>query len=1424
MPDAPMDDSGGALAAGIDAPMDDSASPHAEAESDLLKLRLFYVDQTREAYLVHPFESSGKSTRPLRRDLADDVLPLVDWDASIVGQRARVLVGEHEWTEAVIASYKYRTYTLALADGSSMQQSLPDHRVILHVEATQDGTDAPPDLGANAAELGGDAAGEAVATCPAGHQLEPVAATGGVTCDGCGSAIGASDLCKTFACQTCDYDLCAACTGASTGGGARRTRVSSRNVDAALPYFSSLSPTGFRHVVRRAASTPGTSDTYEADFYLNGREKSLEACASAAAAAESYREFVASTVTGGGSAGGGGGGGGASSSSGAAAKGGATAKGGLAGKGGVGKGGLAVKGGSAKGAMAAIEYGAGLVGRRVRVLREESGEWVDGTLTSFARRYNKARYGVQLLCASGGGGGGGTNLEMGLPDDNVRLLPAHLGEGDPSPPLTKDEERQACRVQAALSEAAARAEIARDSLVLHTSSNIDTGYRCVHAVSLRCGAWQYEVKTETNGKKFSLGRYASKLEAAVVFARFVERTRGASGEGGHGFGNMLLKTAVPDSNEFGYINTIEKVLDMRDIEVEGDDEDDAFCAVCARDVTCDGNEIMLCDGAGCNGAYHQHCLAPPLLVVPEGDWLCPKCRAKEAGDEGGGGAAAAIGTPQQQPGRNGSGAAVLWPNNPSAPLPIAATSSSQRRHTKLTLAAIAAGLPYEAGVVRHTKDSLAALVQLPYDEMDEMGAEEEDAGEAVAPPIVRPSPHKEPVGAEDTPETAVAGESATAGGGEGAATSAETMGVEANSGVGEAAAGGGAAALETAEGGADEAAPRNLRLVRQYLVKLRGHSYVRCEWLSAAQIEADGKLSRNCLQRFLRKHVDGSEEIDQAYKEYVSLQRIVGHRLRAAGGASSTAPTQLEHLCKWSGLTYAECSWEPAGGAVTAEHLAAYEAMSNVADAAKAEEERRKKLGWLTISAPVEVMPGEGVYAGAWCSASTISLPHGGMLAVEYGHIHAVPGDDTSPMLRQKIELSRVRPLPPSSVPPSSAAAAGPPKGGAAARKAVSSPGSSPAKVLPKAWGEKAKPDVGDAVQMYYGRAWWRATVRAVRGTGELLDDLRDEVKLAADTKLLLQPVEDPTDRKRRPGERRLGRDGRLYELCELRSDGRAATAANEAASEGDGAEAQLDESSPMDDLQLGSIAAVREWRLVPPPPPLPEAVPTAEVPAAATRGDADGDGDGDGDEALASMMTTRAARGDANGAAAGTSAAAAVGEDAAAADGDAPDGDAPDGDDDEAAPRRKRPKRSSSKAKASKKQRLKAREQERAQTSATHLRGKPREELPGARVVVTYDEDQPLGASESRPNGGKELVGHWVEVYWEGDAIWYRAQVIKHHPMKGGGSKYCGTREQHSIYYPGECPLSAAHPFLFSRLSSPPTRSSSLIPSHPLPLLQRTT
>ena len=35
--------------------------------------------------------------------------------------------------------------------------------------------------------------------------------------------------------------------------------------------------------------------------------------------------------------------------------------------------------------------------------------------------------------------------------------------------------------------------------------------------------------------------------------------------------------------------------------------------------------LLLCDGPGCEAAWHQQCLDPPLAEIPAGDWFCPKC-------------------------------------------------------------------------------------------------------------------------------------------------------------------------------------------------------------------------------------------------------------------------------------------------------------------------------------------------------------------------------------------------------------------------------------------------------------------------------------------------------------------------------------------------------------------------------------------------------------------------------------------------------------------------------------------------------------------------------------------------------------------------------------------------------------------------------
>uniref|UniRef100_A0A3Q3WS78 Uncharacterized protein n=1 Tax=Mola mola TaxID=94237 RepID=A0A3Q3WS78_MOLML len=68
-------------------------------------------------------------------------------------------------------------------------------------------------------------------------------------------------------------------------------------------------------------------------------------------------------------------------------------------------------------------------------------------------------------------------------------------------------------------------------------------------------------------------------------------------------------------------------------EVEGEDEDDRrddgveeeddhhieFCRVCK-----DGGELLCCDT--CPSSYHIHCLNPPLPEIPNGEWICPRCK------------------------------------------------------------------------------------------------------------------------------------------------------------------------------------------------------------------------------------------------------------------------------------------------------------------------------------------------------------------------------------------------------------------------------------------------------------------------------------------------------------------------------------------------------------------------------------------------------------------------------------------------------------------------------------------------------------------------------------------------------------------------------------------------------------------------------
>jgi hypothetical protein len=57
--------------------------------------------------------------------------------------------------------------------------------------------------------------------------------------------------------------------------------------------------------------------------------------------------------------------------------------------------------------------------------------------------------------------------------------------------------------------------------------------------------------------------------------------------------------------------------------------DDMVCSVCGSGH--DEELLLLCDA--CNGARHTYCCSPPLLQVPEGDFICPDCSLEVQGKE-----------------------------------------------------------------------------------------------------------------------------------------------------------------------------------------------------------------------------------------------------------------------------------------------------------------------------------------------------------------------------------------------------------------------------------------------------------------------------------------------------------------------------------------------------------------------------------------------------------------------------------------------------------------------------------------------------------------------------------------------------------------------------------------------------------------------
>jgi hypothetical protein len=62
------------------------------------------------------------------------------------------------------------------------------------------------------------------------------------------------------------------------------------------------------------------------------------------------------------------------------------------------------------------------------------------------------------------------------------------------------------------------------------------------------------------------------------------------------------------------------------LDDEDEEEMDVESIMCT---TCGGGEdeenMLLCDGKGCENAYHLYCLSIPISSIPKGDWFCDEC-------------------------------------------------------------------------------------------------------------------------------------------------------------------------------------------------------------------------------------------------------------------------------------------------------------------------------------------------------------------------------------------------------------------------------------------------------------------------------------------------------------------------------------------------------------------------------------------------------------------------------------------------------------------------------------------------------------------------------------------------------------------------------------------------------------------------------
>ncbi|KAK9828698.1 hypothetical protein WJX72_001585 [[Myrmecia] bisecta] len=303
-----------------------------------------------------------------------------------------------------------------------------------------------------------------------------------------------------------------------------------------------------------------------------------------------------------------------------------------------------------------------------------------------------------------------------------------------------------------------------------------------------------------------------------------------------------------------------------DEELEPGDLNDECCTACGSSE--DYDSLLCCEICPC--VYHLHCLDPPLLAVPKGDWFCPRCtrllelenlerilamRTRSAEAIAAEAAAA-----------TGKGAAK------------SATSSKAAATKDSNSNSVAAAIRASIATIRSVVNSPTHGQTAPPDAPETSAREGADGSTPASPAAAKPAGAMGPA-AIGTPS-----KSASA-----------------------------ADALPPALLPGDKPG----QVVREFHVKWKGRSYMHCSWVRESDLELLGRRLPGVRAKwvnFLRKdnqagqandHADESDVGDWVWgvhRNWLLVDRVVASREKRGSG--------MQYLVKWKDLGYDECTWE----------------------------------------------------------------------------------------------------------------------------------------------------------------------------------------------------------------------------------------------------------------------------------------------------------------------------------------------------------------------------------------------------------------------------------------------------------------------------------------------------------------------------------